>query len=249
MLGSPLIGPSMPSTAHESWAPGPHSPRLGAGVVDVWRADLGAVGEEIRGLLCEEERDRAARLLSARDRELWMSARGLLRALLGRYLGREPATLRFVLGEHGKPALLEDTTRATSPGRPIDSQPPPTAFNLSHSGGRALYAFTEDGAVGVDVECARRRRDEVGIASRTFGAREGERLAGLDPALREREFLRLWVRHEASLKYWGTGIGAAAEASRPGPWVQELQMEPRTAAAVALEHAPDELRCWDWPPV
>ena len=121
------------------------------------------------------------------------------------------------------------------------------SFNLSHSGQLALYAFTETGAVGVDVEVARRPIDEIAIAARTFGPAEARRLGGLDPAIREREFRRAWVRHEAELKCRGTGIGGP-EAGLGGrePWTAELEVGPRAAAAVAAEHPPRELCCWDW---
>ena len=70
--------------------------------------------------------------------------------------------------------------------------------------------MAERGAVGVDVEVARRPINEAALAARTFGPDEARRLAALDPVSREREFLRLWVRHEARLKCRGTGIGDAA---------------------------------------
>ena len=53
---------------------------------------------------------------------------------------------------------------------------------MSHSGRLALYAFSDAGAVGVDVEVARRPIDELAIAARTLGATEAQRLEALDPA-------------------------------------------------------------------
>ena len=67
---------------------------------------------------------RAARILSERNRTLWIRSRGVLRALLGRYLERDPRELRFVLGPHGKPALGREGMDAGEDLR----------FNLSHSG-------------------------------------------------------------------------------------------------------------------
>ena len=86
----------------------------------VWRADLAAVSPELGELLCKEELARAGRILNKPDGELWRRSRGLLRALLGRYLQLEPSSLRFTAGEHGKPALLLDgnaSPRTTSPRR------------------------------------------------------------------------------------------------------------------------------------
>jgi 4'-phosphopantetheinyl transferase len=237
----------MPSTPDRSWAPGPCKPLLPKGEVHVWRADLTAGPGHLVGLLCAEERARAERFLSDGDRQRWMRSRGVLRALLGRYLQKDPRTLRFDAGAHGKPVLLDDVAASNAVPESASSRPAMISFNLSHSEQLALYAFIESGAVGVDVEVARGPIDEVAIAARALGPSEARRLERLDPAIREREFLRAWVRHEAVLKCRGSGIGAA-DAARSGvaPWVAELDIGPRAAAAVALERAPHDLRCWDW---
>ncbi len=117
------------------------------GVVDVWRADLDAMANEgLSDLLCAQERERAARILGERNRALWVRSRGILRALLGRYVDRDPRELRFELGPHGKPALRKGTGSALG-----------LRFNLSHSGELMLVAVTAGRDVGVDVECARER--------------------------------------------------------------------------------------------
>jgi 4'-phosphopantetheinyl transferase len=239
----------MPATAQHAWAPGPLHPLLAGGAVHVWRADLTAVGEDLGELLCSEERARAARFLHERDRELWKRSRGVLRALLGRYLRQDPNSLRFATGPHGKPALVEDARQAPTAAEPSSARSSPPCFNMSHSGQLALYAFGEAGAVGVDVEIARQPSDEVAIAARIFGAAVARRLERLDPATRRREFLRAWVRHEAELKCLGVGIGSArASAAEPvRPWIGELDVGPRAAAAVAVHAPPRELRRWDWP--
>jgi 4'-phosphopantetheinyl transferase len=226
----------MPATGEGTWAPGPRLPLLAEGAVHVWRADLRTVGDDLSELLCSEERVRAQRFVSKRDSELWGRSRGLLRALLGRYSRQDPRSLRFVTGEHGKPELAGNAAAEL-------------AFNMSHSEHLALYAFSRAGAVGVDVEVARRPIDEVAIAERILGASEAARLQALDPATRRREFLRGWTRHEAELKCLGVGIGGAdgvTDGSRP--WVEELELSPEVAAAVAAERAARELHCWDWQP-
>lgn len=237
----------MPSSTQAPWAPGPLRPLLAEGAIHVWRADLTAVAEDLGELLSGEERGRAERLLSEHDRVLWMRSRGLLRALLGRYLRRDPRSLRFAAGEHGKPALVSDADGSPPTGRTSLASPPPLSFNMSHSGQLALYAFAGQAAVGVDVEVARRPIDEVAIAARMFGAAEAQRLGALDPAARRREFLRSWVRHEAQLKCLGVGIGGAdATVEGRGPWVAQLELGTSSAGAVASERRPPELRCWDW---
>jgi 4'-phosphopantetheinyl transferase len=248
-------------SAQDTWTPGPLRPVLADGTVHVWRADLAAVSPDLGELLCDEERGRAERIVNARDGELWRRSRGLLRALLGRYLQLEPSSLRFTAGEHGKPALLHDSHEPPSQSRPAAHQPAPAntdrlSFNMSHSDGLALYAFSMAGEVGVDVEVARRPVDAVAIAARMLGPAQAQRLQALDPTLRQREFLRAWVCYEAELKCLGVGIGASpAGTTEHEPWVVEIELGPSTeldpdaaaaVAAVAAEQQARELRCWGW---
>jgi 4'-phosphopantetheinyl transferase len=239
------------------WEPGPANPALAPGAVHVWRADLSSVGEALVELLSADERRRAETIVGESHRLLWARARGLLRALLGRYLHSDPQALRFAREAHGKPVLLEDRAgpstnqargaRTESTSGPIGSG---LAFNLSHSGTLALLALSAAGAVGVDVECARRPIDVVAVAARVFGQAEAERLRELHPADREQEFRRAWTRHEARLKCRGTGLGAgAAPATEQGsePWLVALEMGPEAAGALAVESRPTDLRCWEWP--
>lgn len=51
------------------------------------------------------EAAKASRFRFDRDRDAFMVARGMLRALLRRYLGDRPDRIRFVYGFYGKPAL------------------------------------------------------------------------------------------------------------------------------------------------
>jgi 4'-phosphopantetheinyl transferase len=216
--------------------------------VHVWRVDLNDVTDDLVELLCTQERARAERMLSERDRRLWTRSRGVLRALLGSYLQKDPSTLRFATGPHGKPELLDHATGSAAASEPSSAPSPGPSFNLSHSGQLALYAFKGTGAVGVDVEVARRPVDEIALAGRAFGPDEARRLEELDPATRKWEFLRLWVRHEAELKCRETGLGGAdaEDASAGELWIAELEVGARAAAAVALSAAPHELRLWDW---
>jgi 4'-phosphopantetheinyl transferase len=215
-------------------APPPH-PRMPRGAVHAWRANLAEVPDELIELLSGAERARAARFQRPRDGRLWARSRGLLRSLLGRYLQLDPGGVQIAPGPHGKPGLQPSS---------------PLRFNLSHSGDLALFAFTTLGSVGVDVEVARRPIDTVALAGRVFGADAAAHLERLEGTEREQEFLRLWVRHEASLKCLGTGMGGAearVPAGGQAQWIAELEVGERGAAAVALEETPVELCCWEWP--
>jgi 4'-phosphopantetheinyl transferase len=233
----------------QAWEPPPAVVQLAPGAVHVWRADLAALPEELSSLLSGDELERAGRFRHPRAGQMWAGSRGLLRTLLGRYLQRDPRALQITMGAHGKPALEDKPGEAGSaiPG----SQAPRSSglsFNVSHSGEIGLFAFTTGAQVGVDVEVAGRPRDALALAARTLGADTAAHLQRLEPAERQQEFLREWVRHEAVLKCLGTGLGGAADRRlEREPWIAELDMGPRAAAAVALNAVPRELCCWVWP--
>jgi 4'-phosphopantetheinyl transferase len=221
-----------------AWAPAAVATELAAGAAEVWLADLNAVTDELCKLLDPEESARAARFANARHGVLWARAHGLLRLLLGGHLGTDPRLLRFTAGAHGKPALEGEQGEGVGEG---------VSFNLSHSAHLALLAFASGSEVGVDIELAHRPVDVLGVARRMFGAGEAQRLAGLQPPLREREFLRGWVRHEAALKYHGSGLGGPdSEPAVEQPWIAEMDVGPDAAGALALARAPGELRLWEW---
>jgi 4'-phosphopantetheinyl transferase len=236
---APLDGTSL-----STWSPGPFRPVLGPDAVDVWRVDLAGVPERLIEVLSSSERTRAERILDGPRRVRWARGRAILRALLGRYLDSDPRTLALLGDDGGRPAL-ETATGADFGSRQL-------TFNLSHSGDTAVYALSSAGAVGIDVERPRRQIDVLAVAARAFDGTATARLRQLGTETREHEFLRLWVRHEASLKCLGVGIWSGADAGAGDavgvrPWIAELDLGGRGLAALALERAPSEVRCWDWP--
>jgi phosphopantetheinyl transferase len=223
------------------WQPGAMRPQLAADLVDVWRADLAAGGDDLRALLSDAERERAVRFVRAEDGARWAHARGILRALLARYTGVDPRALRIAAGPYGKPQLAGEA------GADAAGEVAKLRFNLSHSGNTALIAVASGTEVGVDVELPRRSVDHVAIARRILGDEAAARLARLAASERQREFLRAWVRWEAVLKCRGTGIGGADDApTGPEPWVAQLDVGPPAAAALAVEHGPCTVRCFQW---
>ena len=62
--------------------------------------------EELQALLTGEERYRVDRYRRPEDRQRALLGRGVLRLVLGDWLGLDPASLRFATGSHGKPELV-----------------------------------------------------------------------------------------------------------------------------------------------
>lgn len=229
--------------------------------VHVWRATMDLPPPAVRLLeqtLAPEERMRAARFRWPIDRMHFVVRRGVLRALLGQYLRREPATLRFHYNRYGKPALAE-----TFEGDAIS-----ITFSLSHSRGLALYAITRGRPIGIDLEYVDTEVAYERIAEHLFSLREVDALRALPPQMRREAFFRCWTRKEAYLKARGVGLSlalsqfdvsvyprrpaanfATAEQSQDmASWsLQDLTIEPDYVASLAREGQHFHLCCWQYP--
>jgi 4'-phosphopantetheinyl transferase len=141
-----------------------------------------------------------------------------VRAILGAYVGSDPARIRLAAGPGGKPRL--------EPG----SEAGWLRFNLSHTRGRALLGLARDREVGVDVERIASDRAISTIADELFSPREAAVLRSFPPSARIPAFFRLWTRKEAVLKAIGTGLGL-------GPALDEIEVLSRTVAARGVSWA------------
>lgn len=190
--------------------------------------------------LSAEESRRAARFARERDGLRWARSRALLRTLLAGHLNIEPRAVRFHADPHGKPRLAQ-----TAVGGAVH-------FNVSHSGGMAVCAVATAIEVGVDLETEQRanRVDAIAVAERVFGREASRRLGRLDPERRRREFLRMWVRHEAQVKCVGVGLGADEESLRQarGCWTLELDLGDLALGALATRPEPTAVTCRGWEP-
>ncbi len=238
------------------WPPGPAAPQIGPDAVHVWAASLAPPREEREALatiLSDDEQERAARYLVAGPREQFVVARGVLRSLLGRYLGVEPRGLSFGQNRHGKPILL-------SPGSRLH-------FNVSHSREVALYAFALRGEVGVDVEHCRPHASHLDLARRFFTPAEADALTALPLGESESAFFRVWTRKEAFLKLLGLGLAGGTESfevsvppdeparlvrlhGQEGPAaryaLENLTPAEGYAGALAVEGHGSQLELWSW---
>lgn len=162
----------------------------------VWYWDLDGDPPPDAACLSAQERARAGRFRLERERRRWTAAHARVRQALGEHLNRDPAELSFVHGTAGKPALADA---------------PALHFNLSHSSGRALFAVSAAGPVGVDVEGPQRIPAALDYARHSFDRREAATLARQPPASRSSAFLAHWVAKEAMLKADGAGLSKGLE--------------------------------------
>jgi 4'-phosphopantetheinyl transferase len=237
----------------DPWLPQPAGFDLPDSVVHVWRAVLDCSEFETRQYeetLAADEMTRAGRFYFPRDRNNFIAARGILRALLGRYLDRPPSDLEFEYGAHGKPSLRE-TGAAHS-----------AQFNVSHSHGLALLAFSRARHLGVDVEQIRPDIAAEEIAERYFSSQEVAELLGLPPAIRAEAFFRCWTRKEAYVKARGEGLQiplksfhvsltpaypARLSSTDSHRWsLHSLRPTPQSVGAIVVEGQDSRILCYDW---
>jgi len=165
--------------------------------VHVWRAaldDLRACLDNLSEILSDDEQERAKRYRFRKDRERFVLARGLLRRILSRYADLSPKQLKFDYNAYGKPDLKEELNRHE------------LRFNVSHSGGLALYAVTCGRALGVDVERIRAEFCDEQIAEQFFSPAEVAALRALPASLQPQAFFNCWTRKEAYIKARGKGL-------------------------------------------
>jgi 4'-phosphopantetheinyl transferase len=241
-----------------SWLPAPAGLALPRDEMHIWRASLDLPRQQVQALLqtlAPDEVERAQRFRFAEDSDRFIVARGLLRAILGRYLHVPPEELRFCSGSCGKPALA------------IQFEGSGIQFNLSYSHSLALYAVTRDRRVGIDLEYVRPIPDARQIVERFFSPKERSILSALPPDEQLETFFRCWTGKEAYLKATGEGLSfpldqvdvalapgeaqmqlaVSGDPSEAAHWsLTELCPGPGYAAALAVEGHSWQLSCWQW---
>jgi 4'-phosphopantetheinyl transferase len=237
------------------WRIPPSELALSKNEIHVWRAFLDMPGEaynRLEATLSGDEQARAVRFRFDSDRKHFIAARGILRDLLARYLNELPGAIEFSYGPQGKPALRLPGSRAR------------VHFNLSHSDGLALLAFSNTHELGIDLEPVRRNFAAEEIAERFFSAQEVAEYRALPADLRAEGFFLCWTRKEAYIKANGGGLQIPLDSFSvsltPGQpeklqsddacrWsVRSFTPTPGFVSAVVAEGKPWELRGWEWEP-
>jgi len=227
--------------------------------IHIWCASLDQPVSLVDRLVCTisiDERARAARLFFEEDRKRFIVRHGILRMILGYYLGVEARGLPFCYGKNGKPRLADTFRKGT------------VAFSMSSSKGLALYGFTRNREIGVDVECVRDIPEMDKIIALIFSAREAQVYRALPEHLKKEAFFVCWTRKEAFVKASGDGLSGPLRRCEltvdPGErasrllringdsrsacrWsIHDLKPASGFTAAIAAEGRSWRLRCWRW---
>jgi 4'-phosphopantetheinyl transferase len=238
-----------------SWAPPADPVSLGENEIHIWRAYLDPGDTALHyfeTILASDEKLRAGRFIFQPDRNRFITARGILRDLLGRYLNRAAADLEFGYQPEGKPFLRNSSGQSVQ-------------FNISHAHGLALFAFARGRELGVDVELVRPDFAGDDIAARFFSADEIAELRALPSSLRTEGFFLCWTLKEAYVKARGGGLNIPLNSFHvsftPGKperlrsqdssrWsLCSLRPQAGYVGALVAEGSRCQPRCFDWTPL
>ena len=160
--------------------------------LQVWKVDLLAWEPHsplFRPLLSDAEAERLERFKVQTKKNEFLISHGLLRLILGAYLGKDPKELEIEVSDHGKPFLRTGEL----------------GFNISHSGKFLLCACGLWPQIGVDIQEMYEISGKERIIERYFSPAEKDYLNSINKPSKEL-FFELWAAKEALLKAMGSGF-------------------------------------------
>lgn len=232
-------------------------PELSADTIHIWGVHVPDVLDRLDALhdvLCETEREKAARFHRDIDRRSSIAARGALRVLLSAYTGIPAAGIEFQYSDTGKPYIVPQAS--CLPGGSARNRRDAcdtVSFNVSHSGDWVVLAFGCNRQVGVDVEKIKPEMEVMSIASRYFTAEE---IAWIEKASdKQTAFFQLWARKEAYVKATGSALFRELsniavpfeDTGEKDGWIfHRLEAGSKYAAAVVTDKPLANLPCYDF---
>jgi len=141
--------------------------------------------------LSEDEKVKALKIRDTVLSEYAVISWGVLRVILGRYLGIAPTDVAIEKEINGRPILAS-------------TLPDHLFFNVSHSHGVLVIAISEDNPVGIDIEKIDPNTNPRQAASIAFSSDEKAYLETSNNPVTD--FFNIWTAKEAVLKATGDGF-------------------------------------------
>jgi 4'-phosphopantetheinyl transferase len=155
---------------------------------------------QLTSLLQPQEFERLDTAHSVETRMRILATRAMQRTVLAQYAnGVDPAALRFVAGEFGKPALAPEFESLG------------LHFNLTHTEGLVAIAVGRHRDIGLDAENVFARTTALRLARRYFTSEEARNLEALPLARQPARFYSLWTLKESWMKASGRGVSAGLD--------------------------------------
>ncbi|MRH99226.1 4'-phosphopantetheinyl transferase superfamily protein [Kriegella sp. EG-1] len=163
-------------------------------VVHVWLIEAITLPDKLKEFsktLSKDELQKASKFRFEKDRSVFITARFLLRKLIGNYLNVNPKEIDFDYSEYNKPTYLGNTE--------LD-------FNVSHSNNQIIIGFSKKLTIGVDIEKIKNDFDALDLAKNVFSNEEVNALSTYSGTSLYRAFYRGWTRKESFIKAVGEGL-------------------------------------------
>lgn len=170
---------------------------LGQNKIQIWSCFLDQTEQIVSGcysILSNEEKSRAGKLKFTELRNRWVLSRGVLRLLLSNYYNCSPKEMKFIFNEFSKPLLSKVLN-----GNEI-------SFNLAHSDNLAVYIFSQNRRIGIDLEKTQDLADMEALTELFLNEYEKKWYNKISLANRKEIFYRIWTCKEAYIKAIGKGF-------------------------------------------
>lgn len=170
------------------------------GQVQIWHASIknfvaGISRQQIENVLSKCELEALGGYSDINVRNEYLAARYLVRGLLSYYSPNiHPRDWKFEKNEFGKPTVSCKLGTHN------------LEFNISHSAGIIVCAFSIGATVGVDIESRSRKIEWHEMAQESFSAAEARELGLLTPEKVPQRFFEYWTLKEAFIKAKGMGL-------------------------------------------
>ena len=167
---------------------------LSDGIVHLWCINITeAHAEDLISILSDNEKQKAGSYKFESDRLKYVFCRGVLRLILGMYVGYKPQNIEILYDENGKPYL--------------DERYGGISFSLSHSNEMVVYAFTGSKEIGVDVEYFRSLEYVDDMAERMFDEVSLKEFKQRSAEQKNYVYITCWTMKEACYKATGHDLG------------------------------------------
>ena len=173
-------------------------PTLSKNELHIWTVSLDSSEEFIencKSILSEGERSRIDWFSFPQVQKNYIISQGVLRSILAGYLNIEPLQVKLSKHAKGKPFVTNDSS---------------LFFNLSNSGKKAVFSFSRDNEVGIDLEMIRALPDLEELIQKNFSQKEVDYIVK-NPEEKLKRFFLFWTIKESYLKAIGEGMRLAPD--------------------------------------
>jgi 4'-phosphopantetheinyl transferase len=173
----------------------------------IWSArysDLNRYYPGLADVISAQEATRAAGFKKTRDAQNFILRHGMVRAVLGQYVQKDPKAIRFVHAVSGKPDL--------DPEEDIHD----IHFSLSHTDEMVCLGISRKRRIGLDIVRDDSRYPFFATARYLFTPGECQWINRTNSHEQHVRFFRIWSLKEALLKATGCGVGMMQETEVSG---------------------------------